>query len=324
MSNRNAKAVDDDVAALSTSVETIKYQMANGGGGSGPAGPKGDTGATGAQGPQGDTGPTGPQGIQGVKGDKGDTGDDGASGSQGLTGSTGPQGVKGDTGDTGPQGSTGSTGAQGPKGDTGDAGPQGSTGSAGSAGSTGATGPTGPQGIQGVKGDTGSTGATGSTGPQGPQGIQGVTGSTGSTGETGPAGADAVAPAGLIAMWAGLLANIPSGWHLCDGQAGTPDLRSKFIKGSAAGIDPGVTGGGTYTPQGTVGQATFSGSQGTTSAVSGGTPGGNEQRPSIHWHASNADWLGCGPDVHRNFSASYFCNKRGNSGWYELRSCIYG
>lgn len=44
-------------------------------------------------------------------------------------------------------------------------------------------------------------------------------------------------------MWGGLLANIPSGWVLCDGANGTPDLRSKFIKGAAAGADPGATGG---------------------------------------------------------------------------------
>jgi hypothetical protein len=50
-------------------------------------------------------------------------------------------------------------------------------------------------------------------------------------------------PAGLIVMWHGLLANIPSGWLLCDGTSGTPDLRSRFTKGAAAGIDPGATGG---------------------------------------------------------------------------------
>ena len=50
-------------------------------------------------------------------------------------------------------------------------------------------------------------------------------------------------PAGLICMWHGLLANIPSGWVLCDGANGTPDLRSKFVKGAAAGVDPGATGG---------------------------------------------------------------------------------
>ena len=50
-------------------------------------------------------------------------------------------------------------------------------------------------------------------------------------------------PAGCIVMFHGLLANIPSGFVLCDGANGTPDLRSKFVKGAAAGADPGATGG---------------------------------------------------------------------------------
>jgi len=50
-------------------------------------------------------------------------------------------------------------------------------------------------------------------------------------------------PAGLIVMWSGLLVNIPSGWALCDGTAGTPDLRDRFVRGAAAGADPGATGG---------------------------------------------------------------------------------
>lgn len=50
-------------------------------------------------------------------------------------------------------------------------------------------------------------------------------------------------PAGVIVMWGGLLANIPSGWALCDGLNGTPDLRSRFIKGAADGANPGSTGG---------------------------------------------------------------------------------
>lgn len=47
----------------------------------------------------------------------------------------------------------------------------------------------------------------------------------------------------MILKWAGLLVNIPTGWHLCDGTVGTPDLREKFIKGTAAGQNPGATGG---------------------------------------------------------------------------------
>lgn len=58
-------------------------------------------------------------------------------------------------------------------------------------------------------------------------------------------------PSGVIVLWAGLLADVPAGWNLCDGSNGTPDLRGKFIKGWAAGVDPGGTGGGSYTPSGT-------------------------------------------------------------------------
>ena len=50
-------------------------------------------------------------------------------------------------------------------------------------------------------------------------------------------------PAGIIAMWSGTRATIPSGWALCDGANGTPDLRDRFVVGAAAGADPGATGG---------------------------------------------------------------------------------
>lgn len=50
-------------------------------------------------------------------------------------------------------------------------------------------------------------------------------------------------PRGGIIMWSGAIANIPSGWLLCDGTNGTPDLRTRFVRGAAAGVDPGGTGG---------------------------------------------------------------------------------
>ena len=43
-------------------------------------------------------------------------------------------------------------------------------------------------------------------------------------------------PSGLISMWSGTIASIPSGWYLCNGSNGTPDLRNKFIVGADADV----------------------------------------------------------------------------------------
>lgn len=39
-------------------------------------------------------------------------------------------------------------------------------------------------------------------------------------------------PIGTIVMWSGAINQLPSGWALCDGQNGTPDLRNRFIVGA--------------------------------------------------------------------------------------------
>lgn len=49
----------------------------------------------------------------------------------------------------------------------------------------------------------------------------------------------ALLPSGVITMWSGTIATIPSGWLLCNGSSGTPDLRDRFIVG-AASDDAGV------------------------------------------------------------------------------------
>lgn len=36
---------------------------------------------------------------------------------------------------------------------------------------------------------------------------------------------------------------IPSGWALCDGNNGTPDLRSRFVIGATGSFNPGDVGG---------------------------------------------------------------------------------
>ncbi|MEQ8424558.1 MAG: hypothetical protein RIA63_07595, partial [Cyclobacteriaceae bacterium] len=50
-------------------------------------------------------------------------------------------------------------------------------------------------------------------------------------------------PAGGIIMWSGSIASIPTGWALCDGGNGTPDLRNRFIVGAGSSYGPGATGG---------------------------------------------------------------------------------
>jgi hypothetical protein len=66
-------------------------------------------------------------------------------------------------------------------------------------------------------------------------------------------------PAGGIIMWSGTIASIPTGWVLCDGASGTPDLTDKFIISVASSAEnpgtapvPGfyvdVEAGGTVAP----------------------------------------------------------------------------
>ena len=51
---------------------------------------------------------------------------------------------------------------------------------------------------------------------------------------------------GMILMWHGLLSTIPSGWVLCDGNNGTPNLLDRFIQQVPnASTDPTQMGGAT-------------------------------------------------------------------------------
>jgi microcystin-dependent protein len=53
----------------------------------------------------------------------------------------------------------------------------------------------------------------------------------------------ATIPAGLIAMWSGSIGSIPSGWYLCDGSNGTPNLTDRFIIGAGSTYAVNGTGG---------------------------------------------------------------------------------
>lgn len=126
----------------------------------------------------------------------------------------------------------------------------------------GDTGPQGPQGPQGPPGVNGTDGINGNDGADGCTMLD-VYISDGTDGNTqgdvivttGPTPTPcnqvinagnviqsiinngAVIPPGIIVMWAGALGSIPTGWLLCDGLSGTPNLSGKFIASYGAG-DP--------------------------------------------------------------------------------------
>ena len=91
---------------------------------------------------------------------------------------------------------------------------------------------------KGQKGEIGATGDKGATGA-GDKGQKGDTGSQGTAGSTG-------IPSGFIGLWSGAANAIPSGWFLCNGSNGTPDLRGRFVVGYSNtdnDYDVGDTGG---------------------------------------------------------------------------------
>jgi len=53
----------------------------------------------------------------------------------------------------------------------------------------------------------------------------------------------AVIPSGVIVIWSGSAGAIPSGWNLCNGSNGTPDLRDRFVVGAGSTYAVGNTGG---------------------------------------------------------------------------------
>ena len=81
-------------------------------------------------------------------------------------------------------------------------------------------------------------------GPAGPQGVQGP------RGNPGPAGKDGTSlslPVGTIIAWFAVNSPVPTGWAICDGTNGTPDLRGKFLRGVGSMADAGNDAAATST-----------------------------------------------------------------------------
>lgn len=73
--------------------------------------------------------------------------------------------------------------------------------------------------------------------------------------------------AGMILMWSGAISNIPSGWVLCDGNNGAPNLQDRFIVGAGSSYSVNATGG---SANATIPSHTHTFSDTTTTGAAGG------------------------------------------------------
>lgn len=101
-------------------------------------------------------------------------------------------------------------------------------------------------------------------------------------------------PIGTIIAWENL--SIPSGWAVCDGTSGTPDLRDKFIRGASIDGDVRATGGAdthTHTNSNTGSQAAHdhggnkSGNVGSGSSAKSTTGSGITPASAGHSHSGS-------------------------------------
>lgn len=128
-------------------------------------------------------------------------------------------------------------------------------------GKDGREGQQGIQGVQGIEGQRGEAGANGQDGfsptvsvteiegghrivitdADGPKTFDVMDGVSGSQNQTTTHLVNA--PIGSIIPWHGTEDTIPEGWHVCDGNDGTYDLRGKFMLGASDVHPVGETGG---------------------------------------------------------------------------------
>ena len=95
-------------------------------------------------------------------------------------------------------------------------------------------------------------GAIATTGALNVTGSLTMDGATGSNGQLLTSGGSSATPTwtslvsfttGMIILWSGSTSSIPSGWALCNGGSGTPNLMNRFIVGAGSAYAVNATGG---------------------------------------------------------------------------------
>ena len=115
---------------------------------------------------------------------------------------------------------------------------------------------------------------------------------------------DAFSP-GMIIMWAGTVATIPTGWTLCNGTLGAPNLTNRFVVGAGGSLyGVGATGG---TPN-----ATLVSHSHTISSSSGGA--------GAHSHSVSGSTSGAGAHSHTYLKPDAEAGSGGGSGLFPPKA----
>ena len=101
-------------------------------------------------------------------------------------------------------------------------------------------------------------------------------------------------PIGAILLWSGSIATIPTGWFLCNGGNGTPNMQNQFIVGAGSSYGVGAQGGANSVTLATghLPSHTHTGNSGTGNQnvlhTHGGTTGGMNQ----NWNHNHTQYVG--------------------------------
>jgi len=127
-------------------------------------------------------------------------------------------------------------------------------------------------------------------------------------------------PSGVIAMWSGTNANIPSGWYLCDGNNSTPDLTDRFIIGRAAATNTNSTGGSNTVTLAEANLPSHTHDSGNLAAAAGGDHthsfSGNTSNTGAHSHSGSTS--NTGAHTHSNRKTTGSNNAGGGYGHTNL------
>jgi hypothetical protein len=89
-------------------------------------------------------------------------------------------------------------------------------------------------------------------------------------------------PSGCIMLWSGSIASIPSGWYLCNGTNGTPNLMDRFVVGAGSTYPVGAAAGSADAIVVSHSHTASSGGQSVNHSHSGTTSGMNRNNPHNH------------------------------------------